>query len=439
MSRRLVNVLNGESLHFPLSDANSILFNGLPGVRFIEEYLPQRYDRPHYINKSRQLSKEQYQSEIIQTIEKIKIELRQSKVALETIDWPDLIKSLPNEIQYIAYTYFYWTKTSNPSLVNYLKRQGAYSEPPHFTKEHDCEACGKQFKLKFNKSGRGSKDNCPLCGHSSTEKCLCKLCTGPDKIALSNIGQLSAFIDNWIQCNNNEIELQIGNEIAKIKNSILSLWDIKFSTENFTCNSTLSRFFFDYNSSQLNRDKTIIFNINARFSNTAMKSICWDIKKPLVEYTSVNIPTVKAKAIKYSVKEASSDGSKVFVLSGSSNSNGYKDFISICESKIKFQSHFFDSRAGHGLYACIASLGAKFNDTIVIVRGGGDTAHESFNAFKSTKAADAIQAMVCLGVFVIVGVGHSNDSFIIERNASIAAITPTDAAYKLLHHMKVFA
>jgi exonuclease VII large subunit len=71
----------------------------------------------------------------------------------------------------------------------------------------------------------------------------------------------------------------------------------------------------------------------------------------------------------------------------------------------------------------------------VIVRGGGDITHESFNAFKSKSAAQAVSALVSLGVFVIVGVGHYDDRFLIDEKASISAITPTDAAYRLLKHV----
>jgi len=99
---------------------------------------------------------------------------------------------------------------------------------------------------------------------------------------------------------------------------------------------------------------------------------------------------------------------------------------------VDFTPVFFNSSDSLGLYAAISSLGVINGDIVVIVRGGGDIEHETFKAFRSTEAANAIRAIRVLGITVISGIGHASDEFIVQSEASIPAITPTDAAYKLL-------
>ena len=454
------------NLDFSFNEAKRKLFEGLPGVKNLGSGC-LIYDRPSYSIGSGMLSKNELKAEIDRAIEKGLGELRDLKIDGQTVD-ADFIKTLPTEIQYRVYSHYYWTHKNNPSLVKFLKHNKVYSGTPHFTKDNSCLACDKIFTLKFTKSGLHHSE-CPYCGHSNKKNCICDFCSKPDKIVRNNINVLFLYIDDWIRLNDENAatkdEVPIDHEWARlcVEQHAVSKDEIKkyvLKKCNILVEAPFGGVSRDYLLSARMDLETIIIqsfrscpirtncltytDILEAIKRENKKEYKWSnfhLSKELTPRSDLNVLTNLSDSLesmigKYKKGSSANSDSKVFVLTGSRNSNGYKDFVALCEGEIEFKPNFFDSRNENGLYECIANLGAKKNDTVVIVRGGGDVTHESFNAFKSTKAVDAIDYLKCIGVFVIVGVGHSSDSFPIDKNASISAITPTDAAYKLLQHLK---
>ena len=73
-------------------------------------------------------------------------------------------------------------------------------------------------------------------------------------------------------------------------------------------------------------------------------------------------------------------------------------------------------------------------DIVAIVRGGGDTNEPQFDSYKDDETCNEIRYLADRnGVITISGIGHSTDSFPIEKAVNFAQITPTDAATQVAY------
>jgi exonuclease VII large subunit len=71
-------------------------------------------------------------------------------------------------------------------------------------------------------------------------------------------------------------------------------------------------------------------------------------------------------------------------------------------------------------------------DILAIVRGGGDTQSKSFKTFNSEVSANALMKFKSeTGAFIVAGIGHTDDRFLIDEYVDYAAPTPTYAAFKV--------
>lgn len=119
---------------------------------------------------------------------------------------------------------------------------------------------------------------------------------------------------------------------------------------------------------------------------------------------------------------------RVAVISTDEKDQGYNDFVG------KFNGNVFTC-----VPCCISPMTAdnvvkklkeipidEF-DCIAIVRGGGDYNYSLFD-FNNPILAEAIND---IDIPVIVGIGHKDDKFLIDKFSYREAITPTDAAAKI--------
>ncbi|RYY74521.1 MAG: hypothetical protein EOO52_13230 [Gammaproteobacteria bacterium] len=425
-----------ESLLFPIAEANAILFDGLPGARTTGPNA-MHYQRPSYRGKGWDLNRDESKDAIEKILHTCREKLSTHDVDVESGNWPGLIPSLPSEIQFTAYTFYYWSNKSDQHIVKHLRRIGVYASHPKIIRDHVCESCGKTTNLSFTKSSKHSvkcDTGCEHCGHSGSKTCECALCSEPDQKTRKNILRLTQFADAWIETKLHQIKSVHRLEVNDVKRKILDAWDVHFASDTFSSCSTSLDGLLNPTVFPHSLEQSRIFEMRTRFNEVDVYKIPVPAHQIFSMFNAVPLHKPSAPTV-VSVKDGRTEA-KIYVLSGSKTSKGFQDFTTICEGKVSLEHCFFESRAETGLYDCIAALGARRNDTVVIVRGGGDIDHESFNAFKSNKAADAVGALVTLGVFVIVGVGHASDRFAIDKNASVSAITPTDAAYKLLERLR---
>jgi hypothetical protein len=403
---------NHEDSIFPMSEANSILFKGLPNTdcRFPGQL---EYSRPTFYDANRTISKEYRALKVQGAIAELERELHQYAVDLTTDDWISLVKSLEGELQYIAYAYYYWTRKSVPTLKRILEKEGARADIPHFEKEHNCESCGSAYQLTFTKSRTMSADSCPLCRHPNADSlhkeiCRCNKCAAPDTLVLENVALLLAYIDKWIEERRTIIDRRQGDR-DKIKQSILERWRVSSVVGQSYLHTTLDRLCF-----------------NAISAHDGSACICRLFNVLPEEYSDIDIVASKPQ---------------VFVLSGSPQGKGYLDFMSKFSErdKLDFSPQFINTRDPEGLSKTIAKLAPQPGEVIVVVRGGGDISHATYNAFRSDSAAAAINETRGKGVFCIVGIGHSDGTFQIERYADKTVITPPEAANELRDRLTIHA
>jgi chromosomal replication initiator protein len=119
----------------------------------------------------------------------------------------------------------------------------------------------------------------------------------------------------------------------------------------------------------------------------------------------------------------------IYIVSNSANAHGYKDFLNTIKPSLKTKTHslFIDGRSRGGIIDKLETYNFNPGDMICIVRGGGDTSHESFRAYHSAEAAIYLLELINKGVIVVTGIGHQSDDFIVETHVNYRCITPTAA------------
>ncbi len=126
---------------------------------------------------------------------------------------------------------------------------------------------------------------------------------------------------------------------------------------------------------------------------------------------------------------------RVFLLVTQGQSEGETDFLNILERyEISVHETVRLNRAQYNdkaLYIVLDGIEDSLmkGDIVAIVRGGGDTEHESFAPYKDKSACKLLTRFRKENEVVIVtGVGHSDNNFPVEDVADYPQETPTDAA-----------
>ena len=125
---------------------------------------------------------------------------------------------------------------------------------------------------------------------------------------------------------------------------------------------------------------------------------------------------------------APSDDMYVAVISTDEKDQGYNDFVG------KFNGNVFtcapyciSPMTADNVVKKLKEIPIDEFDCIAIVRGGGDYNYSLFD-FNNPILAEAIND---IDIPVIVGIGHKDDKFLIDKFSYREAITPTDAAAKI--------
>lgn len=123
--------------------------------------------------------------------------------------------------------------------------------------------------------------------------------------------------------------------------------------------------------------------------------------------------------------------SHITIMTSSKESHGYHDFLS--EVDLTDVPHEVVS-LGQRENAILAHLGQRTfhaGDIICIVRGGGDLLHPSFKPFDHFDSAVKLKELSVRGILVVTGIGHSRDSFVVERGATFVESTPVKAGQRV--------
>ncbi|MBY5948385.1 exodeoxyribonuclease VII large subunit [Photobacterium rosenbergii] len=132
---------------------------------------------------------------------------------------------------------------------------------------------------------------------------------------------------------------------------------------------------------------------------------------------------------------------RVFVLSTSESSDGFKDFKSITKKIVNKDAIFIDLFLGYntkseqGIKYALQALHFKKDDILCIIRGGGDQKNRTFTAFHSKSSIEILSKIKDKGVIIYTGVGHASNEYPICGIATHACITPTEVAYFVLEEL----
>lgn len=119
------------------------------------------------------------------------------------------------------------------------------------------------------------------------------------------------------------------------------------------------------------------------------------------------------------------------IMTSSKESHGYHDFLSEVElSGVPHEVVSLGLRE-QGILDHLAQRSFKAGDIICIVRGGGDLLHPSFKPFDHFDSAIQLKELKDRGVIVVTGIGHSRDSFVVERGATFVESTPVKAGQRV--------
>lgn len=431
--------------NFEFAEANKILSFNLPIVK-VDRSESMWFSADTISSDSRTITKTSFEEMVQKRVNWCKQKLRNYETLKR--DWEQRWGSLSDPEKLTAYEFLYWTEKRDTKLHKVAKTLPSY-KAAGITVQHCCEVCSHSYLLIFNKQvTRYSKQACPACSHEPTEACMCAKCMENDGVLRANIEKLKSHIDAWLTAQK-KIIMTIANMegsayddiYEQLKCMVLENWSVIYSGKGYSsCSSDLSRYPVNsYGVRKLIRcsSRDCYDKVDASvLLKRCRKPVSYDLgcqEAPASTIVRNSISEVRSPLIKRTgLSRGPSRGTQIFVLTTSPNSNGYHDFCATVKGLVSFIPVFFDSKAFEGLSNCLATLGAKRGDAVVIVRGGGDIKHRSFNAFRSEEPAAMITALSTLGVDVIVGVGHANDSFEIDMAATISAITPTQAAIELL-------
>lgn len=124
---------------------------------------------------------------------------------------------------------------------------------------------------------------------------------------------------------------------------------------------------------------------------------------------------------------APSDDMHIAVISTNEKDHGYNDFVGKVKRKgIVCEPYCISPMTADNIVKKLEEIPIEKFDCIAIVRGGGD--YYSLFDFNNPKLAEAIND---IDIPVIVGIGHKDDKFLIDKFSYREAITPTDAAAKI--------
>ena len=153
----------------------------------------------------------------------------------------------------------------------------------------------------------------------------------------------------------------------------------------------------------------------------------------LGESTSRKWVVVKHDKHPHKRRELPDEPLNIAVLS-SKNSQGCNDFACIIDAKAYNRLDYFypEEFTPAGIKIMIDDIIKKVKkggyNCLCIVRGGGPS--ESMNVFNDQEVVDGIKK-AREKMYVVTGIGHSNDSTECDKVADYCAYTPTDAAYFL--------
>jgi exonuclease VII large subunit len=133
----------------------------------------------------------------------------------------------------------------------------------------------------------------------------------------------------------------------------------------------------------------------------------------------------------------------IYVVS-SARAKGLKDFFITLEEDnsvfarqdIYIKKVLINFNDPYGIYKALKNISWNHRDLLCIVRGGGDTNDQSFEAFNNEATLLEIENIQKKGVFVLMGVGHAGDNFLIDSVVNHKAITPTAAAVWLIKQLE---
>ncbi len=263
--------------------------------------------------------------------------------------------------------------------------------------DYYCEDCNKKLIIKNGKNGK-------FWGCSGYRNCPGKKTKDIDELPkyrvfvdlISSYDETSTTMLNVIVYIKHDEELQIPNDSKVRVTGQLKVYNGKLQ---FHCNSAKN-----------------IEVIDEENSYTRKKNE-W---QELID--DIKVKKKKKKTFASGVKM------RVAVISTDEKDQGYNDFVG------KFNGNVFTC-----VPCCISPMTAgnvveKLKeipvddfDCIAIVRGGGDYNYSLFD-FNNPILAEAIND---IDIPVIVGIGHKDDKFLIDKFSYREAITPTDAAAKI--------
>ena len=151
-------------------------------------------------------------------------------------------------------------------------------------------------------------------------------------------------------------------------------------------------------------------------------------------YMLADTTELEPKQIKYTKNKNEKYTSKrVFVITTSKNSDGFIDFIEHLHIEQTTQKLFLGAKSqlDNGVSQLLNSKLFSATDIIVIVRGGGDLKHNTFNVFHSMDTKKCIENLINQGVTIVTGVGHSTNNFPFNDVVKYSESTPTKAAHRV--------
>lgn len=141
--------------------------------------------------------------------------------------------------------------------------------------------------------------------------------------------------------------------------------------------------------------------------------------KPAARYKTSATPAVTRAA------------GQLTIMTSSKESHGYHDFLSEVDLTDVPHEVISLGQRENAILAHLRQRSFKDGDIICIVRGGGDLLHPSFKPFDHFDSAIQLKALSERGVIVVTGIGHSRDSFVVERGATFVESTPVKAGQRV--------
>lgn len=135
---------------------------------------------------------------------------------------------------------------------------------------------------------------------------------------------------------------------------------------------------------------------------------------------------------------------KIIYVITSKNAKGGKDFFETLEeensiiekTKVYIKKVYVNFSDKNSIAYFLNRKSWTDTDVICLIRGGGNLNDQTFEPFNDKETLEKLIEAKKSGAFVLIGLGHAGDSFLVDSCANYKSITPTAAANWLIKQLK---